>query len=52
MDKIVALSDRIYRMVLNVYPRTFLDEYGEEMAQTMRDQVRDACHRIPTGVVE
>ncbi|HVR79662.1 MAG TPA: hypothetical protein VMS99_14870 [Acidimicrobiia bacterium] len=42
MDDIVATSDRIYRLILNVYPRAFRDEYGEEMAQTMRDQVRDA----------
>jgi hypothetical protein len=42
MDDIVATSDRIYRLVLNVYPRAFRDEYGEEMAQAMRDQVRDA----------
>lgn len=41
MTDIVATSDRIYRLVLNVYPRAFRDEYGEEMAQTLRDQVRD-----------
>jgi hypothetical protein len=42
MDDIIATSDRIYRLILNVYPRAFRDEYGEEMAQAMRDQVRDA----------
>lgn len=42
MDDIIAISDRAYRMILNVYPRAFLDEYGEELARTMRDQVRDA----------
>lgn len=42
MDDIVATSGRIYRLVLNVYPRAFREEYGEEMAQAMRDQVRDA----------
>jgi hypothetical protein len=48
MDGIVATSDRIYRLILKVYPRAFRDEYGEEMAQTMRDQVRDAWaeHRL------
>lgn len=42
MDQILAVSDRLYRLILNVYPLGFRDEYGEEMAQTMRDQVRDA----------
>lgn len=42
MDQIVAGSDRLYRLILSVYPRRFRDEYEEEMAQTMRDQVRDA----------
>jgi hypothetical protein len=42
MDDIVATSDRIYRLILNVYPPAFRDEYGEEMAQTMRDQLREA----------
>lgn len=34
MDDIIATSDRIYRLILKVYPRAFRDEYGEEMAQT------------------
>jgi len=42
MDDIVATSDQIYRLILNVYPKPFRDEYGEEMAQTMRDQVHEA----------
>jgi len=48
MDDIIAASDRIYRLILKVYPRAFRDEYGEEMAQTMRDQMRDALveHRV------
>ena len=45
MDRIVAVSDRIYRVVLNVYPRGFRDEYQEEMALTMRDQVRESWAR-------
>ena len=50
-DDIVATSDRIYRLILNVYPRAFRDEYGEEMAQAMRDQVRDAwAERRVVGV--
>jgi hypothetical protein len=51
MDDIVATSDRIYRLILNVYPRAFRDEYGEEMAQAMRDQVRDVwAERRVVGV--
>lgn len=51
MDDIVATSDRIYRLILNVYPRAFRDEYGEEIAQAMRDQVRDAwAERRVVGV--
>lgn len=41
MDQIVAVSDRLYRLILSVYPRGFRDEYEEEMAQTLRDQLRD-----------
>lgn len=52
MNKIVAASDRIYRLILNIYPQAFRDEYGEEMAQTMRDQVRDAwADRRMLGVI-
>lgn len=43
MDSLFAISDRIYRLLINVYPRAFLADFGEEMAQTMRDQVRDAA---------
>lgn len=35
MEDIVAASDRIYRLIVHVYPRAFRDEYGEEMAQTI-----------------
>lgn len=52
MEDIVARSDRIYRLILHVYPRAFRDEYGAEMAQTMRDQVRDAwSERRGVGVI-
>jgi hypothetical protein len=52
IDSIVAASDRVYRLVLNVYPRAFLYEYGEEMARTMRDQVRGAWDELRVfGVV-
>jgi hypothetical protein len=45
MDRIVAVSDRVYRMILRVYPRVFRDEYEEEMVLTMRDQVRESWAR-------
>lgn len=51
-EDIVARSDRVYRLILHVYPRAFRDEYGEEMARTMRDQVRDASStRRTAGVI-
>lgn len=52
IDDIVATSERVYRLVLNVYPRGFRDEFGEEMTQTLRDQVSDAwATRRIVGVI-
>lgn len=45
IERIVAVSDRLYGLILKIYPREFRDEYGEEMAQTLRDQVRDSWTR-------
>lgn len=33
-------SERIYRWLLRLYPRDFLDEYGQEMALVFRDRAR------------
>ena len=34
-------SERIYRLLLRLYPRDFGDEYGAEMARLYRDRARD-----------
>ncbi len=41
--KLVVLSERIYRKLLLLYPRTHRRDYGGLMAQLFRDQCRDAC---------
>ena len=48
MNVIVTISERVYRLLLNIYPRPFRDEYGEEMAQLIRDQASQAWadHRV------
>ena len=42
MPKSVALSERIYRKMLRLYPEAHRREFGEPMAQLFRDQCRDA----------
>jgi len=37
----VKTSERIYRLLLRLYPRDFGDEYGAEMARLYRDRARD-----------
>jgi hypothetical protein len=39
---LVAVSNRVYRMLLLGYPKPFRQRLGPEMAQTFRDCVRDA----------
>ena len=36
-------DERIYRALLRVYPRSFLDAYESEMLVAFRDQRREAC---------
>ncbi|MEZ4670411.1 MAG: hypothetical protein R3E39_21095 [Anaerolineae bacterium] len=36
-SKVVAASDRLYRLLLHVYPRSYYDEYSTLMAQTFHD---------------
>jgi polysaccharide biosynthesis transport protein len=38
----LARSERIYRWLLNLYPRAYRRDYGEAMVQLFRDQCRDA----------
>lgn len=40
-----ALFERIYRLLLKLYPAEFRREYGDQMAQAFRDLYRDAARR-------
>ena len=40
--KLVAVSERIYRTLLHLYPEPHRREFGDQMAQLFRDQCRDA----------
>lgn len=40
--KNIAISEKIYRKLLRLYPRPYRREYEEQMAQLFRDQCRDA----------
>lgn len=42
-QRLLAISDRLYRLLLVGYPASFRRRYGPEMAQVFRDCVRDAC---------
>jgi polysaccharide biosynthesis transport protein len=41
----VFRSERMYRLLLGVYPRAFRREYGPAMAQLFRDQCGEACQK-------
>jgi glutamine synthetase adenylyltransferase len=43
--RLVAVSDRLYRLLLTGYPASFRRHYGPHMAQVFRDSARDAWHR-------
>lgn len=42
LPKIVVFSEKIYRKLLRLYPRSHRRDYAEPMAQLFRDQCRDA----------
>ena len=42
---VLATSDRVYRLLLAVYPPAFRRAYGPHMAQVFRDCCRDALRR-------
>src|SRR5258708_4848533 len=43
-QRIIVISERIYRCLLFLYPRAFKQRYSHEMAQTFRDCCREALH--------
>lgn len=45
LPKIVAVSEKLYRKLLRLYPEPHRREFGEPMAQLFRDQCRDAWER-------
>jgi hypothetical protein len=52
-NTLLALSDRIYRLLLIAYPDDFRRTYGAEMAQVFHDSCRDAIVRASAvGIAE
>ncbi len=44
-NRLLALSDHVYGVLLRLYPRRYRDAYGLLMRQTFRDACRDAYRR-------
>ena len=44
-SKIIALSDKVFRKLLGLYPASYRRDYGYLMAQLFRDQSRGAWQR-------
>lgn len=51
MNRVLHLSDRVYRLLLTAYPADFRREFGEDVAQLFRDVCRDAGERGGLGSV-
>ncbi|HVB20844.1 MAG TPA: hypothetical protein VNG51_02745 [Ktedonobacteraceae bacterium] len=52
-QRIVSISDALYRLLLRCYPSEFRREYALEMAQTFRTCCQEALQqRGATGVVQ
>lgn len=50
-QRIVSMSDTLYRLLLRCYPSEFRREYGGEMAQTFRTCCREALRQHGTNGV-
>ncbi len=50
-QRIVSISDTLYRLLLHCYPSEFRREYAPEMAQTFRTCCREALQQQGTGGV-
>ena len=48
-SKALAISDRIYNLLLFAYPASFRCEYGIHMAQLFRDECRDTLRQAGLG---
>src|SRR5436853_7015180 len=52
-NTLLAISDRIYRLLLIAYPIDFRHTYGAEMLHVFHDSCRDAITRAGTaGIAE
>ena len=40
-DRMLRVSERVYRSLLTIYPRAFRDAYGPQMEQAFRDSYRE-----------
>jgi hypothetical protein len=40
-ERVVGISERVYRSLLRAYPRGFRDEYGDEMVRCFQDLCRE-----------
>src|ERR1700682_755224 len=51
-SRLLRLSDAFYRVLLHAYPRAFRQEFGPQMAQTLRaDCRRVQAERGPAGML-
>lgn len=46
----ITASERAFRLLVALFPRDFRDRFGSEMAETFRDQLRDAQRGGPMAV--
>jgi hypothetical protein len=44
-ERILAISERVYKALLPVYPKEFRDEYGPKMVRDFRDLCREELER-------
>jgi len=44
-DRLMAVSERWFRLLLRLYPVNFRDEMGDGVVETYRDRARDALNR-------
>jgi hypothetical protein len=49
--RILRVSERVYRVLLVVYPKEFRDAYGPQMVQVFRDSCREASWKGRVRVV-
>ena len=49
-ERVIGISQRVYRSLLRAYPRQLRDEYGDEMVRCFRDLCREALHDGGVGL--